>query len=71
MGMFQQLEKVVADLLVSNSLRGIAKWHLQTTFLIFLDIFCPLNFRCFGENGVFQQPRLITPVDPVYCRFAW
>src|SRR6202166_1020776 len=27
MGMFQQLEKAVADLLVSNSLRGITKWH--------------------------------------------
>src|ERR1039458_7717117 len=35
---------------------------LQTTFSIFLDIFYPPNFGCFGENGVFQQPRLITTV---------
>jgi hypothetical protein len=32
---------------------------LQTTFSIFLDIFYPPNFGCFGENGVFQQPQAI------------
>jgi hypothetical protein len=35
---------------------------LETTFSVFLDIFYPPNFRCFDENGVFQQPRLITTV---------
>jgi hypothetical protein len=35
---------------------------LQTTFSVFLDIFYPPNFCCFDENGVFQQPRLITTV---------
>jgi hypothetical protein len=33
---------------------------LQTIFSIFLDIFYPPNFRCFEENGLFQQPRLFT-----------
>ena len=32
---------------------------LQTTFSVFLDIFYPPNFRCFDENGVFQQPQAI------------
>ena len=32
----------------------------QTTFWVFLDIFYPPNFRCFEENGVFQQPQAIT-----------
>jgi hypothetical protein len=36
---------------------------LQTTFSVFLDIFCSPNFRCFEENGVFQHPRDIAPVD--------
>ena len=35
---------------------------LQTTFSIFLDIFYPPNFGCFGENGVFQQPRLFASI---------
>jgi len=36
---------------------------LQTTFSIFLDIFYPPNFRCFEENGVFQQPLAITLIE--------
>src|SRR5438105_13700856 len=34
----------------------------QTTFSVFLDIFYPPNSCCFEENGVFQQPRLITTI---------
>ena len=33
---------------------------LQTTFLVFLDIFYPPNFGCFEENGLFQHPQAIT-----------
>jgi hypothetical protein len=29
------------------------------TFSVFLDIFYPPIFRCFEENGLFQQPRLV------------
>jgi hypothetical protein len=36
---------------------------LQTTFSVFLDIFYSPNFRCFDENGVFQQPQAITRFD--------
>jgi hypothetical protein len=36
---------------------------LQTTFSIFLDIFYPPNFGCFGENGVFQQPQAMTLIE--------
>jgi hypothetical protein len=36
---------------------------LQTSFSVFLDVFHPSNFRCFDENGVFQQPRLFTTID--------
>jgi hypothetical protein len=32
---------------------------LQTTFLVFPDIFYPPKFRYFEENGVFQQPLSI------------
>jgi hypothetical protein len=32
-------------------------------FSVFLDIFYAPIFRCFDENGVFQQPRLITSID--------
>src|SRR6266446_4595218 len=35
----------------------------QTTFSVFLDIFYPPNSCCFEENGVFQQPRLLTSTD--------
>ena len=35
---------------------------LQTILSIFLDIFYPPNFRCFEENGLFQHPRLFSPV---------
>ena len=35
---------------------------LQTTFSVFLDIFYPSNFGYFEENGVFQQPRLVSTV---------
>ena len=38
---------------------------LQTTFSVFLDIFCPPNFRCFEENGLFQHLQAITFVDLV------
>ena len=41
---------------------------LQTPFSVFLDIFYPLNFRCFDENGVFQQPQAITLIDPEMVR---
>ena len=34
------------------------------TFSVFLDIFYPPNFRCFDENGLFQQPQAITLIDP-------
>jgi hypothetical protein len=37
---------------------------LQTTFCVFLDIFDPPSFRCFEENGVFQQPRQFTSPIP-------
>jgi hypothetical protein len=33
---------------------------LQTTFSVFLDIFCPPNFGDFEENGVFQHPQLVS-----------
>jgi len=31
------------------------------TFSVFLDILYPPNFGCFEKNGVFQQPRDVTP----------
>jgi hypothetical protein len=31
--------------------------------LVFLDIFYPPNSGRFGENGVFQQPRLVSTVE--------
>jgi hypothetical protein len=37
---------------------------LQTTFLVFPDIFYPSKFLNFEENGVFQQPLAITLIDP-------
>ena len=37
---------------------------LQTTFLVFLDIFYPPNFGCFEENGLFQHPQAITLKTP-------
>ena len=41
---------------------------LQTTFLVFLDIFYPPNSGCFGENGVFQQPRLFAAIGNSYVK---
>ena len=38
---------------------------LQTTFSVFLDIFYPPKFRCFDENGVFEQPRALALIDPM------
>jgi len=35
------------------------------TFSIFLDIFYPLNVRCFEKNGLFQQPRDFSPIITV------
>jgi hypothetical protein len=35
---------------------------LQATFSTWVDIFSPPIFRCFEENGLFQQPRLLTTV---------
>jgi hypothetical protein len=55
------VEKLNLSKLAEKTLRQEA---LQTTFLIFLDIFYPPNFRCFEKNGVFQQPRLISTVNP-------
>jgi hypothetical protein len=40
-----------------------ARKPYKTTFLIFLDIFYPPNFRCLEKNGVFQQPRLFASTD--------
>ena len=37
---------------------------LQTTFLVFLDIFYPPIFGCFEENGLFQDPQASTRFDP-------
>jgi hypothetical protein len=34
---------------------------------VLLDIFYVSNFGSFDKVGVFQQPRLITTVDRVYC----
>ena len=39
---------------------------LQTTFSVFLDIFYPPNFGYFEENGLFQQPQLLTPIEIVF-----
>jgi hypothetical protein len=44
---------------------------LQTTFSVFLDIFYAANFRCFDENGVFQQPRLLTPIGGMVRYGVW
>jgi len=54
------VEKLDLSKLVEETLRYEA---LQTTFLIFLDIFYPPNCCCFEKNGVFQQPRLVTTVN--------
>ena len=35
---------------------------LQATFSVWVNIFYPPNFRCFEENGLFQQPRLFAPI---------
>jgi hypothetical protein len=51
------VEKLDLSKLVEETLRYEA---LQTTFLIFLDIFYPPNCCCFEKNGVFQQPLPIT-----------
>ena len=50
-------EKLLPSKFAKTKLRQDA---LQTTFSVFLDIFYPPNFRCFDENGVFQQPQAIT-----------
>jgi hypothetical protein len=33
------------------------------TFSVFLDIFYPPIFRCFEENGLFQQPQAISLIE--------
>jgi hypothetical protein len=53
------VEKLDLSKLAEQTLRQEA---LQTTFLVFLDIFYPPNFGCFEENGLFQHPRLLTPI---------
>jgi hypothetical protein len=53
------VEKLLPEKFTKIKLRQDA---LQTAFLFFLDIFYPLKFGCFEENGVFQQPRDITTV---------
>jgi hypothetical protein len=53
------VEKLLPEKFAKIKLRQEA---LQTTFLFFLDIFYPLNFGAFEENGVFQQPRDFSPV---------
>jgi hypothetical protein len=40
---------------------------LQSIFSGRLDIFYPPNFGCFEKNGLFQQPRLISPTTRVLC----
>jgi hypothetical protein len=55
------VEKLLPEKFAKIKLRQDA---LQTTFLFFLDIFYPLNFGYFEENGVFQQPLSISLVDP-------
>jgi hypothetical protein len=32
------------------------------TFSVWVDIFYSPNFGCLDKNGLFQQPRLFTPV---------
>ena len=51
------VEKLDLSKLVEKTLRQEA---VQTTFLVFLDIFYPPNFRCFAENGVLQQPQVVS-----------
>src|ERR1022692_941759 len=60
------VEKLLPWKMLEKTLRYDAP---QTTFSIFPDIFYPPIFRFFGENGVFQQPRLIASTD--YCSFAY
>ena len=50
------VEKLLPWKMLEKTLRYDAP---QTTFSIFLDLFYPPNFRFFGENGVFQQPRWV------------
>jgi hypothetical protein len=54
------VEKLLPAKFAKTKLRQDA---LQTTFSVFLDIFYPPIFRCFDENGVFQQPCLLSTVD--------
>jgi hypothetical protein len=54
------VEKLDLSKLAEKTLRQEAP---QTTFLIFLDIFYPPNFRCLEKNGVFQQPLPFTLID--------
>jgi hypothetical protein len=39
---------------------------LQTTVSVFLDIFCPPNFRRLEKNGLFQQPRDLSTMMRAY-----
>jgi hypothetical protein len=55
------VEKLDLSKLAEKTLRQEA---LQTTFLIFLDIFYPPNFCDFEENSDFQQPLSITLKTP-------
>ena len=65
------VEKLDLSKLAEQTLRQEA---LQTTFLVFLDIFYPPNFGCFEENGLFQHPRLFATVirsAPVQDDESW
>jgi hypothetical protein len=54
----------VEKLDLSKLLEKTLRWEaLQTTFLVFLDIFYLPNCRCFEKNGVFQHPQVITLIE--------
>jgi hypothetical protein len=40
---------------------------LQTTFSVFLDIFYPPNFCCFGKMDFFNSHSLVTPTIDRHC----
>jgi hypothetical protein len=50
------VEKLLHEKFAKIKLRQDA---LGATFSVFLDIFYPPFFRCFEENGLFQQPQAI------------
>jgi hypothetical protein len=59
------VEKLDLSKPVEKTLRQEA---LQTTFLIFLDIFYPQIFCRFEKNEVFQQPQAIARIGVLRVR---